>query len=150
MTNYSSSKKISFEKMDIDEIIYSYQDSSVPPPYHRSYDITITKDSLHIIVDSYGDIISDTSFINTPEQFQSIIESLDNFDIKNCIETFDNGCTGGTGRRIKCLKKGEIIFSGYVYYCGGEQYGNMSGDVKSFGKSVTSLIPYFDKILDKQ
>ena len=39
------------------KIVYHFKDRSVPPEYHRSYTIEVTKDSSSCIVDSYGNII---------------------------------------------------------------------------------------------
>jgi hypothetical protein len=41
----------------IKEITYHFGDASVPPNYHRSYTITVTADSVKIVVDSYGNYI---------------------------------------------------------------------------------------------
>jgi len=49
-------------KPETTKIIYSYGDSSVPPQYHRSYTITVTNEKLHIVVDSYGDILHEKEY----------------------------------------------------------------------------------------
>ena len=59
LTESCSNKKLSKNK--ITKIVYSYGDSSVPPKYHRSYTITATKDGIRIVVDSYGNILADTT-----------------------------------------------------------------------------------------
>ena len=38
---------------------YHYQDSSVPPEYHRSYTLTVTQGEADLVVDSYGDVLHD-------------------------------------------------------------------------------------------
>ena len=35
-------------------VSYTFRDSSVPPPYHRSYVITFNRDRARIVVDRYG------------------------------------------------------------------------------------------------
>ncbi len=53
-------------------IEYSYGDSSVPPEYHRSFVVHITKEKITIKVDSYGDIINDKSFKLSDKDFKDI------------------------------------------------------------------------------
>ena len=40
-------------------VTYAFTDSSVPPQYHRSVTLTVTRDEAHIVVDSYGDVLAD-------------------------------------------------------------------------------------------
>jgi len=41
--------------MKFDKLFYQFHDSSVPPEYHRNYDISITKNKIIKIIYSYGD-----------------------------------------------------------------------------------------------
>ena len=87
------------------------------------------------MVDSYGHIIKDTTFI-LPNQKQRVEQALKAFDkckIKNYKhKSEDMGCTGGNGEFIKITKDGERFFYGSNYYCAGETLGNLSGDIKGF------------------
>ena len=40
-------------------VTYAFTDSSVPPQYHRSVTLTVTRDEAHIVIDSYGDVLAD-------------------------------------------------------------------------------------------
>ena len=37
----------------------AFRDSSVPPEYHRSWRLTLDSDEIAVVVDSYGDIVSE-------------------------------------------------------------------------------------------
>ena len=139
-----------FTDMGIDEVVYDFYDSSVPPPYHRSYTITVKPDTVHIVVDSYGTIISDRKFGNTQEQFDHLIGLLDDSKIKNVKETDDDGCTGGTGEAIACYKEGEKLFRGYARYCGGKRTGDLGGDIASIKDYIISLIPDFSGLMKRE
>ena len=137
------------ETMKITKIKYRFGDSSVPPPYHRSYSVVLTKDSLHIVVDSYGDIISDTIFTIDSLQFDTIVANIDKFKINKCKLQKNEGCTGGTSKSLYLYENDKEILSGYKYYCGGEIYGDMCGDLKLFATEIKKLIPDLKALLKK-
>jgi hypothetical protein len=138
-----------FSQSGIDEIRYSYYDSSVPPDFHRSYTITVTATSVAIIVDSYGKIISDKKYDGSPEQFNKLISLMDAGKIKNVKMKKESGCTGGTGEGITCLKSGETIFSGKAFYCGGKTSGDLGGKLDDLRSALIALIPEWDKVMNR-
>ncbi len=140
------------EKVDvkvdvIQEITYSFGDSSVPPEYHRSYNITITTDMLRIVVDSYGDILADEEYEITNEQFNNVEYSLESNEIGNCPSGGYDYCTGGTSEGISYSDGENEIFSGTVYHCGGKDTGDLCGDITSFAYDVKDLVPELEELL---
>tara|TARA_B100001758_G_scaffold147719_1_gene127423 strand:+ start:536 stop:1039 length:504 start_codon:yes stop_codon:yes gene_type:complete len=125
------------------EIIYSYQDASVPPEDHRSYSIILSNNNYRFVVDSYGEIIKDTTFV-LPNQTKKIKQTLRAFkkgQIKNVKrDKTNNGCSGGNGEEITIKKKGELYFKGSNYYCAGQTEGDLSGDIKLFLKELKKEI----------
>ena len=69
--------------------------------------------------------------------------------IKNCKEKENTGCTGGTSEYITYYDSTEVLFSGSVYHCGGQDYGNMKGEIKSFANEMRALIVDLDSLLKK-
>ena len=141
--------KKSHSNMKIEKIIYQYGDASVPPRYHRSYTISLTPDSVEIVVDSYGSIISEKKYSVTESKFEKIVVSLNNNEIKNCQKKENKGCTGGTSEHISYFSSTEELFSGYVYHCGGDNYGDLCGNTKNFGNEMRKLIVDLDSLLKK-
>lgn len=99
-------------------ITYRFTDSSVPPQYHRSWTLTVTKQAEEIAVDSYGDVLGGGR-AETPEavwaglaaglpQIQSLAVSEDT-----------QGCTGGTGEAVTVESGGAVLVDLSVYECGG-------------------------------
>ncbi len=131
----------------ISEITYHFGDASVPPDYHRSYVITITSKKVRIIVDSYGEILADQTYEITPRQFDDLRASLEKHKIANCSFPDDDGCSGGTNERISCSHKGNEIFSGSVYHCGGKDTGNLGGDITGFADDAKKLVPDLKHLL---
>ena len=133
--------------VEITKIIYHFGDASVPPMYHRSYTVEINKDSLNIVVNSYGDILAEKSYQLDSLQFDSIVANIDSCKIENQKNKKNRGCTGGTSESISYFKGEDKMFSGYVYHCGGDDYGDMKGEIRGFGKDVRKLIPDLDSLL---
>jgi len=146
----SNEERIRFTESGIDEIRYNHTDSSVPPQYHRSYTISITPESIAIIVDSYGDIIAEKKFGCTPGQFNHLLSLLDEGKVKNVNLKKEDGCTGGTGEELTCRSAGTTIFNGKAYYCGGKTSGTLGGSIDNFKTAVKLLIPDFEKVLDRK
>jgi hypothetical protein len=143
--NHDGEHKMS--QTTIKEITYHFGDASVPPNYHRSYTITVTADSVKIAVDSYGDILAEEEYEITSKQFDDIQRSLERNNIRNCTLGDDEGCTGGTSESISYVNNKNEIFSGSVYHCGGEDTGNLCGDIGSFADDVKKLVPNLEKLL---
>lgn len=141
-------KNMENPKNEISRIEYRFNDSSVPPPYHRSYDIIVVPDTIYLKVDSYGEILTDTNFVLAASDFMALCDSLPSFNLKTRERKEPDGCVGGTGEQIKITDAaGNVSIEGSAYYCGGETYGTITGDLKGFGRLIKSKIPDFRKHL---
>ncbi|MCF7974358.1 MAG: hypothetical protein K9N55_11125 [Phycisphaerae bacterium] len=141
MTEYTTNEPIT-------KIVYSFKDASVPPQYHRSYTITLTRDQSHILVDSYGDILVD----QTKEIPESIIDDLAKY-IETCqikekhLKSDTTICTGGTSKSLTVYSDRTVLLKGTVYQRGGRLEGNLKGDIDSFVTKLEGLIPGFTDLL---
>ena len=126
-----------------DTFVYNYQDSSVPPEYHRSYTIEISKDSLNLVVDSYGDIINEFKKEISSNEWNWLIETYIESRIKNIKKTVDDWCTGWHWEKIEFFLKSKKIFSWYNYYCAWETFGNIKWDIEKIKKYLIWLVPNF-------
>ncbi len=132
----------------INFLIFKFHDASVPPEYHRSFTLTIEKDKTHLLVDSYGEIITDTLLQLKNETSQKMLSLVNKHQIKNKSKNIvDEGCTGGTGISIKYGFEKEVFCDGYVYFCGGITEGNLDGNIDAFEKEIIEMIPEFNAYL---
>jgi hypothetical protein len=112
-----------------DELEYRYQDASVPPEYHRSYSIIISDGKLRYTVDSYGDVIGDTTISIDKAKWEKV-QGFFSKAISNRKRTeLKPGCTGGTGESITTRLAGNVVFNGANYYCAGQTDGDLEGDI---------------------
>lgn len=146
--SYTSHKEIPNVSLD-NKIVYRYTDSSVAPEYNRNYTVTVSPDKLYVEVDSYGKILREENYDITLEESRKVVEKFNESEIANSLNIKDsNGCTGGTGKLITVFQNGEIVFIGENYYCGGEIYGNMTGDVEGFVMVVEDMIPFTPELVE--
>lgn len=125
----------------VNKIIYRFIDASVPPQYHRSYTITVSKSNAHIAVDSYGDVLAEKDFPVSSRQFDNLLTSFQKNKIRNCKIDEGHGCTGGTSEKISLSDGDKDVFSGWVYHCGGRDYGNLCGDISTFKTEIKKMVP---------
>lgn len=144
---YSCANMENLDYSNADTIIYRFGDSSVPPPYHRSYTITASPDLIEVVVDSYGEIIVRDSAMMDSDKFNALIEILKKDKINTGQKKDDAGCTGGTTDYLD-VKSGEsFILKGYQYHCGGSEYGNLLGDLSAFKSQIKSYFENFGALL---
>ena len=125
-----------------DQIIFIYDDASVPPDDHRSYTITVSPDQLFFEVDSYGNIIREDSVSITKNKWNQIRQAFVDSQIHNIAEKENpEGCTGGSGNQVYVSMGLKSLFSGNQYRCGGFNEGNLSGDLDGFEKAIRQDLP---------
>lgn len=130
------------------KIVYSLKDASVPPQYHRSYTITVTKDQFHLIVDSYGETIAEATTTVPENTLEELKRYLETCQIRQKGHAPDTGvCTGGVSKSLTIYSGEETLLSGTVYQCAGRTEGNLSGDIDAFARKIQGLIPDFPKFV---
>lgn len=104
------------------ELTYAYQDSSVPPEYHRSYTLELTggDDGAHgvLVVDSYGDELHRVDVDVEPAVWEQAVADL--AALAPTESGADEGCAGGTGRSVELDVAGEEVMTADLEVCGGE------------------------------
>jgi|CXWK01.1.fsa_nt_gi hypothetical protein len=79
------------------EVVLHFHDSSVPPPYHRSYVLTVSDGQVHAVVDSYGDVLHDVTEPVPRAEWVAFLDGLDDeLATMPDPEQSDEACTGGT------------------------------------------------------
>lgn len=129
-------------------VVYEYGDASVEPQYHRSYTVDITPDSVHVVVDSYGDVLADTTYSLEGHRFEALLEELEKSELHSVDGSRPGGCTGGTTEAFVLYGAEGLVLSGSVYHCGGEDYGDLAGDLERAAGAVRGLVPALDELTE--
>jgi len=114
----SSASSASSALPDDAVITYTFTDSSVPPQYHRSWTLTVTKEGEQIVIDSYGDVLADEQ-TSTPAQVWSELAAGLPALQELTVSEDTQGCTGGTGEAAQVEAGGSVLLDLSVYECGG-------------------------------
>lgn len=127
---------------------YRFTDSSVPPQYHRSYEIIVENGNVLFSVDSYGDILYSETLPLQNDQLNDFVTKLKGCKLVNKAESKGEGCTGGTSVSFSIQSTQMKPMDGYEYYCANHTYGNISGKVDDAVRIFKALIPDFALKLD--
>lgn len=125
-------------------VTYEFRDSSVPPPYHRSYVLTFTEEQARIVVDSYGEILADQTRQMTPEAWGQVSATYPEVSGITVTEP-EQGCTGGTGFALKVEYGGAVAQDLDGYACGGVN-ADVEERLLAWVQPVRSLFPSMDDL----
>jgi hypothetical protein len=128
---------------DAATIEYIFQDSSVPPEYHRSYVMTITKGNVRIVVDSYGDLINEADRPLPDQVWGELLDGADRLaDFRSGV---DEACDGGTASGVRIEDGGETVVDVESASCGGEG----SEELEQYIEPVIESVDDFEALLDR-
>ncbi len=99
-------------------VAFAFHDSSVPPEYHRSVALVVSKDESRIVIDSYGEVLADES-VPTPAavwtQLAETIDEVSGLSVTNEAE----GCAGGTSVDLTVSDGDARLVDLAPQFCGG-------------------------------
>lgn len=127
--------------------IYKFNDSSTPPEYHRSYTISVSPDSVHLSVDSYGSVLLDKSFSLKHSDYQSFVAALLALNITNHEAPELRPRPGSTSDFLHIYLSEGIAVKGEIYHGGGQSFGTLAGDVDEAVRLFKELIPDLQKLV---
>lgn len=123
---------------------YHFQDSSVPPPYHRSYTLTFDRNQVHIVVDSYGDVLADRTAPMTEAAWNTVSNNF--ASIRNIsVREPEQGCVGGTSFALTVNDAGATVFALQASVCGGAN-SDATRRVRDWVQPVRTLLPSLDEL----
>lgn len=126
-------------------IEYHYGDSSVEPQYHRSYTLTVSSDEVHIVVDSYGDVLHDTTAPVPAEVWTELVEN--GGELAAIDPDGDDSCDGGTSRSMTVTGGGEAVYDVSFGVCGGVNR-DAADRLDAYVAPVIEAIPDWETLVD--
>jgi len=87
-------------------IEYRFTDASVPPEYHRSYTLMVTKEQTVISIDSYGDLLVRAEEPTTPEVWASLSQGYP--ALAALVPGPQGSCTGDTSSSVTISTDQEV------------------------------------------
>lgn len=99
-------------------ISFAYLDSSVPPQYHRSYELTVRSDESRIVVDSYGDVLAEERVTTDPAVWATLGATLDQVTGLRA-QAAEEGCTGGTVTSLTVVEGDSVLVDLVLDECAG-------------------------------
>lgn len=129
-------------------VTYTFRDSSVPPPYHRSFVITFDRTQARIVVDSYGTVLADRTAPMPPETWRQVSDTFANLADVKVIEP-EQGCTGGTGFALSVAHAGSVTFDLTGTVCSGAN-SDAQERLREWIRPVRSLFPPMEQLAPEE
>jgi hypothetical protein len=127
------------DSVDVDRVVYRFNDASVPPPSHRSFTITVVEGSVEKVVDSYGDEISRETLELDAAHFDLLVTTFRAAKAEAGTGASElPACTGGTSESVEVYAGTAQVFAGTISHCGGGHAPDFSGDLGEFIGAVKS------------
>lgn len=135
----------------ITELIYRYQDASVPPPYHRSFEIRIDTEKITLVVDSYGSILAMTEQASPPD----IMVQLSQWIAQNHITAIHGTAhdinthfsTGAGTHFLTLFNEQEVIFEADTAAHENNDNARLAGDIESFAHHIKRCVKDFEQYI---
>ena len=127
-------------------VTYEFHDSSVPPPYHRSYVLTFDRTGARLVVDSYGEVLADRATAVPAEAWNQVAQAFGGIRDITVVEP-EQGCTGGTSFMVSVADGGATSFRLHGSECGGvnsdaaERVAQWVGPVRALFGPMSELAP---------
>lgn len=103
------------------EVVLRFTDSSVPPEYHRSYVLTADGSDVHVVVDSYGDVLHDVTEPLPEQVWDEVVTNLADAEGLTGTDDRDDGdCAGGTTTQITVTEGSTTELDLTVADCAGD------------------------------
>ncbi|WP_156393624.1 MULTISPECIES: hypothetical protein [unclassified Nocardioides] len=118
-----------------------FTDSSVPPEDHRSWDLTLDQDTVHLVVDSYGDVLADETVEISAGRWKDFVADLDDaVDELGEPEDVEEGCTGGTAMSLEVQDAGSASTSMDLDNCASDTNRAISDEIEELVEPFTSMV----------
>ncbi|WP_299459774.1 hypothetical protein [uncultured Microscilla sp.] len=128
-----------YQPPKFDKLVLRYQDSSVPPKYHRSYTITVSPEQSIVVVDVYGKSLANKTYqlkASTFGKIKALSEEIQAPDNHN------EQANGGVSQALQ-LMNGERV----VYHLLWDNNKKLKPATSDLVKAVKILVPDLDRLL---
>ena len=133
---------------DTATIGYEYRDASVPPEFHRSYTLSISRDEVAAVVDSYGDVLYDATTPISDDVWERLADTFETVvDLEP--DEIEDGCAGGTGRVLVIADGDQTLVDVDVEVCGGEN-ADTADAIDAYVAPVIDAIPNWEDVLGEE
>ena len=131
---------VSLNAKQVSRILFQFYDAPVPPPFHRSYVITIANNTVDLKVTSYRKTINEIKFDLLESDFIALINTINQARLVSVTIHAAKGCVGGKKEKLFISQMNQIVYTGDFDYCGGMKIPEKYGAVKEVMKQIKALI----------
>lgn len=144
---YGCQEPLSLTEGEVNSVSYSFHDASVAPEYHRSYTIAISPAEIHVVVDSYSEILADEVYPLSKADFSTLIQTINTADLTSVEVSSGEGCDGGTSESLVITENNEAIYVANIDHCGGTKIPDSAGDLEGVFSHIMQMVPNLSDLL---
>lgn len=137
------------ENTAITALIYRYLDASVPPQYHRSYEVWMDSRQIRLRVERYGELLSNVELPAPAQLMATLTQALHEYRIHAIPPSAHNAAssvvTGNGTHFLTAYHHHKILFSG----CSAPQadMDTLTGEIDALAEVIKQSIPNFSQYL---
>ena len=102
----------------VSKVVYRHSDPSIAPDYYRSYTLTVTANSIDLVVNNYSETLLSKSFTISEENFRSFVDKLSQLGIKK-VKEVKSISTGSSTMSLSLYHGDDEFFDAYSTHGGG-------------------------------
>lgn len=141
-TRKGNSDRDGDEWQQITKVVYRYSDPTIAPQFYRTYTVTVTEDSIDLVVRNYSETLLTKQLPLTEGEYGSFITRLKEAGVKK-VREMKSVATGGDSESLMLFKGDEEFFNAYQTSDGGNMRANVSLEAL-----FNALVPGLDDIIE--
>ncbi len=135
---------------DTEMIEFQYTGASIPPPYHRSYEVSVTRQLLRLRIYCYDDLLYEGNLPFDSARFNMLIDTISSLNI-HITPLQKSYATGGETLSLNLHRKGDTYLSVYSY---GNEYSYFEGTTDAnlylLKQDIEKCIPGFSSLIAQE
>lgn len=125
-------------------VTYAFHDASVPPQFHRSETLTIDRAHTRLVIDSYGNVLADSTVATPSDVWAMLGVSLSDVETL-AVKDHPQGCTGGTAIGLTIESAGTMLVDLDPEFCAGSNAG-LDSAINAWVSPARALFPTTEEL----
>jgi len=132
----------------ITRLIYRYQGASVPPPYHRSFALTVDAERIHLIITSYDETLADVEQEPAADIMLQLTQWIQDYHLvampRQAIRPALSADTGAGIHSLMLYAGQQKIMDASTAKHTDSTTAILTGDVESFARQLTQCVEHYE------
>jgi hypothetical protein len=132
----------------ITRLIYHYQGASVPPPYHRSFALTVDAERIHLVITSYDETLADVEQVAPADIMLQLAQWIRDYQLvampRQVIRPALPANTGAAIHSLTLYTGQQKIMDASTTTQADASTAILTGDIESFARQLTQCVDHYE------